>query len=99
MKINIQAINFDAGERLQEHITKKANKLTRFFDDIIDVEVHLKVVKPETALNKEVQVKVSAPNIDFFASKVCDTFEEAFDLSLEAVERQIKKHKEKICSK
>ena len=99
MKINIQAINFDAGEKLQAHITKKANKLSKFFDDIIDVEVHLKVVKPETALNTEAQVKVSAPNIDFFASKVCDTFEEAFDLRLEAVERQIKKHKEKITSK
>lgn len=99
MKINMQAINFDAGEKLQAHITKKTNKLSKFFDEIIDVDIHLKVVKPETALNKEVQVKVSAPNVEFFASKVCDTFEEAFDLSLEAIERQIKKHKEKISSK
>lgn len=99
MNINIQSINFDATEKLQAHITKKVNKLSKIYDDILNTDIHLKVIKPETAQNKEAQIKISAPNIDFFASKVCDTFEEAIDLGLEAIEKQIKKHKDKIQSK
>ena len=63
------------------------------------VEVSLKVVKPETAENKEAGVKVIVPNGDFYASKICDTFEEAIDLSVEAVEKQLVKNKEKQRSK
>ncbi len=62
----------------------------------------LKVVKPETAKNKEASMKVLVPkNGEFFAEKVSDTFEEAIDVCVEAFEatgkiqrktaRQIKK--------
>ncbi len=58
---------------------KKVAKLEKFYDDIKKVEVSLKVVKPETAENKEAGVKVLVPNGEFYANKVCDTFEEAVD--------------------
>ena len=41
---------------------KKVAKLEKFYDDIKKVEVSLKVVKPETAENKEAGVKVLVPN-------------------------------------
>ncbi len=59
---------------------RKCAKLEKFYDDIKKVEVSLKVVKPETAENKEAGMKVLVPNGEFYASKVCDTFEEAVDL-------------------
>lgn len=99
MKLRIQSVNFDATEKLQEYISKKVSKLEKFFDEIMNVEIYLKVVKPESATNKEAEIKVSMPNVDFFASKTCDTFEEAADLSLEAIEKQIRKHKEKLTKK
>ena len=68
-------------------------------DDIETVEVSLKVVKPETAENKEAGVKVLVPNGELYAKKVCDTFEEAVDLCLEALEKQLVKYKEKQRSK
>ena len=77
----------------------RIQKLERFYDDIKKVEVSLKVVKPETAENKEAGVKVLVPNGEFYASKVCDTFEEAVDLCLEALEKQLVKYKEKLRSK
>lgn len=86
MEIRIQSIHFDASEQLQAFIQKKAAKLERFYDDIQKVEVSLKVVKPETAENKEAGVKVLVPNGELYANKVCDTFEEAVDLCLEALE-------------
>ena len=95
MKLRIQSINFDATTTLESHINKKIQKLEKNFDDIINIEVYLKVVKPETATNKEAEIKISIPNVDFFASKTCDSFEEAIDLTLDAIDKQIRKHKEK----
>ena len=53
MEVRIQSIHFDASEKLQEFIQKKVAKLEKFCDDIKKVEVSLKVVKPETAMNKK----------------------------------------------
>lgn len=95
MEVRIQSIHFDASEQLQSFIQKKVSKLEKYYDDIKKVEVSLKVVKPETAENKEAGVKVIVPNGEFYASKICDTFEEAVDLSVEALEKQLVKYKEK----
>ena len=99
MEVRIQSIHFDASEQLQVFIQKKVAKLEKYYDDIKKVEVSLKVVKPETAENKEAGVKVIVPSGDFYASKICDTFEEAIDLSVEAIEKQLVKYKEKKRSK
>lgn len=95
MEVKIQAIHFEAGEKLQEFINKKVGKFGKLIDEIRKVDVQLKVVKPETSLNKEVSIKVLASNGEFFAEKVCDTFEEAVDLCLDALARQVLKFKEK----
>ena len=57
MEVRIQSIHFDASEQLQSFIQKKTAKLEKYYDDIKKVEVSLKVVKPETAENKEAGVK------------------------------------------
>ena len=95
MEVRIQSIHFDASEQLQAFIQKKAAKLEKFYEDIKKVEVSLKVGKPETAENKEAGVKVLVPNGEFYANKICDSFEEAIDLSMEALEKQLVKYKEK----
>lgn len=95
MEVKIQAIHFDAGEKLQEFINKKVGKFGKLSDEIRKVDVQLKVVKPETAMNKDVSIKVLASNGEFFAEKVCNTFEEGVDLCLDALARQVSKFKEK----
>ena len=99
MEVRIQSIHFDASEQLQVFIQKKVAKLEKYYDDIKKVGVSLKVVKPETAENKEAGVKVIVPNGDFYASKICDTFEEAIDLSVAVYQKQLVKYKEKQRSK
>ena len=93
MEPKIKAIHFDITEKLEAYINKKIEKLTRRFDAITDAEVTLKVVKPETSLNKEVGVKVTVKGGEFFASKTADSFEEAFNHALEALEPQLEKNK------
>lgn len=95
MELKIQAIHFDATEKLNAFITKKASKLEKTCDNIIKAEFILKVVKPETAKNKETAINVSLPGVDLHAEKVCDTFEEGVDLCVDNILRQIEKYKER----
>lgn len=99
MDIKIHPIHFDITAQLEDHINKKVSKLEKFSDDITSVDVFLKVIKPETSQNKEAEIKVKAPNTEYFASKVTNTFEESVDTSLDAIEKQIIKFKEKIKTK
>ena len=99
MEIRIQSIHFDATEQLQAFIQKKVSKLEKYYEDIKKVEVSLKVVKPEVAANKEAGIKILIPNGEFYASKICNTFEESVDVCIEALEKQLVKYKEKQRSK
>ena len=94
MEIKIKSIHFDATEKLQQFITKKVEKLVKHHEEISLVEVTLKVVKPESAMNKEAGIKLVVPQVgEIFASKVADTFEEAVDLTIDALEHQLEKVK------
>ncbi len=95
MELTIQSVSFDASEQLKTFVEKKIKKLERFSDDILQAEVILKVVKPETHNNKEATVKILLRNSEAFANKKADTFEEAVDLCAAAIEKQIIKNKEK----
>ena len=99
MNIRIQAIHFDATDQLEAFIQKKVAKLEQYFDGIISAEVSLKVVKPESAKNKEAAIRLIIKNGDCFAEQVNDTFEESIDECVEALEKQLVKFKEKIRAK
>lgn len=99
MNIRIQSVHFDATSQLKDFIEKKVNKLEKLSDSIVDSDVVLKVVKPEVANNKEASVKLNIKNGELFANKIADSFEEAIVLCVEAIEKQLKKTKEKAIGK
>ena len=94
MEATIKAIHFDISEKLISFVNKKIDKLSRRFKAITEAEVSLRLIKPETAMNKEAQIKLAVPPAaDLFASKTADTFEEAVDLCISALEPQLEKVK------
>jgi putative sigma-54 modulation protein len=96
MDVRIQAIHFEVADRLVNFINKKSERLARHNETISTVDVTLKVIKPESAMNKEVVLKVSVPqHEDIIATKTADSFEEAFDIAVEAIDRQLEKRKVK----
>ncbi|PIF05591.1 MAG: ribosomal subunit interface protein [Draconibacterium sp.] len=100
MNVKINSVHFDADQKLIDFVNKKVEKLNTFFDGIIGAEVMLKVIKPESAKNKVSEVKVSIPTSGYlFAKKQADTFEEATDLAIDAIRKQLGKYKEKRKSK
>jgi putative sigma-54 modulation protein len=46
--------------------------------------------------NKITEIRLSIPGNDLFAKKQSKTFEEATDQAVEALRRQIRKHKDKV---
>lgn len=100
MNINVNAVRFTPDQKLVDFAVKKTSKLDTFFDGIIGAEVILKVQKPEAANNKVAEIKLSIPaNNYLFAKKQADTFEEAIDLSVDALRKQLSKYKEKLKEK
>ena len=100
MNVKISSVHFNADQRLVDFVNKKVGKLDTFFDGIIGADVILKVLKPETAKNKVSELKVSIPaNGYLFAKKQADTFEEATDLAVDAIRKQLGKYKDKLKSK
>ncbi len=94
METTINAIHFDISERLTDFINRKAERLARRNVDITAIDATLRVVKPETAMNKEAVVKATLPGSpELVATKVADTFEEAVDLCMEALDHQLERIK------
>lgn len=99
MDIRIQSIRFDASESLEAFVQKKVSKLEQYYDGIVSADVTLKVVKPETAMNKCASINIKIRNSELFVEKTADSFEEAVDLGAEALSKQLVKHKEKAKTK
>ena len=94
MEIKVQSIHFDAHQKLIDFVEEKLNKLTQYYDKIILGDVFLKL-EPSDRENKVAEIKLSIPGKDLFAKKQCKSFEEATDEAVEALRRQINKHKSK----
>jgi len=99
MKIGVQSIHFNADKDLLAFIQKKVDKLDLFYDQIISGEVYLKLDNVSDEANKISEIKLMIPGNTLFAKEQCKTFEEATDLCIESLRKQIHKHKEKIKSR
>ena len=95
MKLKIQSIHFSADEKLLAFIQEKVDKLFHFYEHILGGEVYLKIDKSNDQENKITEIKLQTPGKVLFAKEQCRTFEEATDTAVEALRKQITKHKEK----
>lgn len=96
MKLQMHSIRFNADQSLITFIQKKADKLDKFFDRIIDGEVFMRLDKDNNMENKIIEIKLNIPKNQLFAKERAKSFEEASDMAVEALRKQIIKHKDKI---
>jgi putative sigma-54 modulation protein len=99
MNVNIQTVHFDADDKLVEYVSKKVEKLSTFHDNILKVDLFLKLDNVvHTIKDKVVEIKVHIPKHDFFAKASSKSFEESFDNAMESIVSQIKRKKEKLAA-
>jgi putative sigma-54 modulation protein len=95
MKVNINSVHFKTDKKLDSFITEKVEKLSDLYDGIIGSEVTLRVNNGEDHDNKVAEIRLLVPGNDLFAKKQSKSFEEATDIAVDALRKQLSKHKEK----
>ncbi len=95
MNITVQSIKFDADQKLVDFIKKKSSKLEQFMDNIIEGVCYLRLENVEDEANKVVELKFNIPGSQLFAKAQAKSFEEATDVAIESLRKQIDKHKTK----
>ncbi len=95
MKVTINSVHFKADQKLEEFINEKVEKLNRVHDSIIGAEVSLKLENTDSPENKTVDIRMNIKGNDARAGKTAKSFEEATDLAVDALKKQLLKVKEK----
>jgi putative sigma-54 modulation protein len=96
MNIQIHSVKFDADKKLLDFVSHKVNKLSQYSEDIVSVEVFLRLDKDSDRENKVAEIKVEYPKGPLFAKKQSKSFEESIDLVVDALKKQITRQKEKL---
>lgn len=99
MQVKINSVHFKADKKLETFIEQKIDKLTSFYDGIIGGDVSLKVSNKADKENKITEIRLKIRGYDLFAKKESNTFEEATDQAVDALKKQLTKHKEKVRKK
>lgn len=96
MNVNIQTVHFDADNKLVDFVSRKLTKLNTFHDQIIKVDVYLKLDNiVHNIKDKIAEIRVHVPRHHFFVKASSKSFEESFDTALESLVSQIKRKKER----
>ena len=95
MNVKIQSVKFDADKKLVDFIQGKMDKMDRFVENALNAVVTLRIDKDDEQGNKVAGVKIAVGGGELLAERRCKTFEEAVDLCLDAIKKQIDKYKEK----
>jgi len=95
MKVNINSVHFKVDQKLESFLTNKIEKLSSKHTDVIGSEVTLKLENTEEPSNKITEIRILLKGNDLFASKQSKSFEEAADAAIDALKKQLEKHKGK----
>lgn len=93
MKVAINSVHFKADKKLEDFITLKVEKLCSKLTDVIGSEVTLKLDNTDSPENKISDIRIMLRGNDLYASKVGKSFEESIDLAIDALKKQVEKHK------
>ncbi|MGE5354916.1 MAG: ribosome hibernation-promoting factor, HPF/YfiA family [Deltaproteobacteria bacterium] len=96
MNLKIDSIHFKADSKLLDYITEKAEKLDKFYDKSIDLNVKLKLGSNGQVKDKIVEYVLNVPGDQLFVSTVDKSFEAAADSGIDSLKRQLKRHKDKL---
>lgn len=92
MQISVTGHHLDVTEALKTYVEAKFEKLERHFDHVTDVHVILTVEK----LIQKAEATVQISGAKLFAEDHQEDMYAAIDGLVDKLDRQIKKHKEKI---
>ena len=95
MRIEFLTKNYNASDKLKDVITKKVDRLDKFFDDDVRVKIMLKEANDVQTLELTVMLDGIVMRAEVSSGNMYDNI----DLALPKLEKQIIKHRSKLMSK
>ncbi len=95
MRINVTFRQMETSDNLREYVEQKMKKLEKYCDGPMDVNVVLSVEK----FRQAAEVVISGDGIRAAAKEVQEDIRAAIDLVSDKIEKQLKKHREKLLDK
>ncbi len=92
MHIDITFKNIDPSDALKDYAKKRLAKIGKFIDRPAEAHVILSVEK----IRHKAEVTLNADGVIINAIEITEDMYSAIDIVMEKVERQVKKHKEKL---
>ena len=92
MQIDVTGQHFDVTPALRDYITGKLERLERHFDKVTNVHAVLSVEK----LRQKAEATINANGASLHANAEDEDMYAAIDALVDKLDRQIKKHKEKL---
>lgn len=97
MQVSISVRHGQLAESTQNRIKEKAEKLSRFFDRLMSIEVIVDLQEEQAPV---VELMVSAEHKhDFVATAKSESLSGALDGAVSKIEQQLRKYKEKVQQK
>ena len=92
MNLQVSGHHLEITPALHDYVTGKLERITRHFDNVIDVSVILSVDK----LNHKAEVTVHLAGKDVYVESVDEDLYAAVDGLVDKLERQVQKYKQKL---
>ncbi|ACV37544.1 ribosome-associated translation inhibitor RaiA [Accumulibacter sp.] len=92
MNLQVCGHHLEITPALRDYVTGKLERITRHFDNVIDVNVILSVDK----LNQKAEVTVHLAGKDVYVESVDEDLYAAIDGLVDKLERQVQKYKQKL---
>ena len=92
MQIELTGHHIEITDSLKNHVTDKMKKLERHFDQVSNAHVILSI----ESVKHKAEATVHMKGNDIFADAIEDDMYVAIDSLVDKLDRQVKKHKEKI---
>ena len=92
MRVSIAARRFKASDSLQDYASTEVQRLKKYFDNIIDCDIILSYQKE----NKTSEIHLNVYGTVLKATESTDEFYKSINRTVDKLEQQVKKYKEKM---
>ncbi|GAA5036380.1 hypothetical protein GCM10011506_30640 [Marivirga lumbricoides] len=96
MNITLEPVNFNISQELNDHMREMFNKLSKYNDQIVGVDLYLKSLQETENGDKLVEAKVFLPGNDVFVTGKGESFITAAQECYDVAKRNVRKAKEKV---
>ncbi len=97
MNLTISGHHLDITAPLREYVLTKLERITRHFDQVVDIQVLLSVQKlTEKERRQKAEVTLHVKGKDIFVEQTAEDMYAAIDQLMDKLDRQVCRHKDRL---